>query len=162
MSLFDILLLAKYSKLPTSEGFLLQKQSAAHFVGTNIVCPLVLLSLFIKLLEFSHSQDLPTLSYGAALPFHPLYFPNRMLPEGEEKMGRGINQSIVWFPIPLAPGHPVSWETRLGIESFCFEETKQNCVLSKFVQSDFLHTNKTIGDEGIAVDFWTIKVHTPN
>ena len=32
------------------------------------------------------------------------------------------------------PGHPVSWETRLGIESFCFEETKQNCVLSKFVQ----------------------------
>ena len=60
------------------------------------------------------------------------------------------------------PGHPVSWETRLGIESFCFEETKQNCVLSKFVQSDFLHTNKTIGDEGITVDFWTIKVHTPN
>ena len=43
-------------------------------------------------LRVSHSQDLPTLSYGAALPFHPLYFPNRMLPEGEEKMGRGINQ----------------------------------------------------------------------
>ena len=130
---------------------MLQKQSAAHFVRTNIFFPLVLLSLFIKLLEFSssffplrvsHSQDLPTLSYGAALPFHPLYFPNRMLPEGEEKMRRGINQAMVWFP--LAPGHIqmyVSWGTRLGIRSFCFEETKQNYPLSQFGQSDMLHTN---------------------
>ena len=106
--------LAPYQILEVANqgGFLLQKQSAAHFVRTNIFFPLVLLSLFIKLLGFSflsfplrvsHSQDLPTLSYGAALPFHPLYFPNRMLPEGEEKMRLGINQLIVWFP--KSPSH---------------------------------------------------------
>ena len=62
----------------------------------------------------------------------------------KKKWEGGINQSMVWFPNPLAPGHPVSWETRLGIESFCFEETKQNCVLSQFGQSELLRTNYII------------------
>jgi len=70
-------------------------QPVRVFAAETICCPLcppVLLSLFIKLLGFSslffplrvsHSQDLPTFPYGAALPFHPLYFPNRMLQLGQ-------------------------------------------------------------------------------
>lgn len=93
VSLFDILLLAKYSKLPTSEGFLLQKQSAAHFVGTNIVCPLVLLSLFIKLLEFSSSCFPFTRSSNTFL-WRRSSFPPFVLPQQDVAIGTVVLRHV--------------------------------------------------------------------
>ena len=35
-------------------------------------------------------------------------------------------------------------------------------IIFKMSTERHLPDNKTIGDEGITVDFWTIKVHTPH
>ena len=50
----------------------------------------------------------------------------------------------------LAPAHPL-WLTTMDPWGQTFVFVTKSC-----------HSNKTIGDEGITVEFWIIKVHTSN